>query len=45
MIALSFSFIENCLFLLKHQDLTDTDLLIVKEIFITFSFSFLISSN
>jgi len=45
MIALSFSFIESCLSLLKYQDLTNTDLSIVKEIFITFSFSFFISSN
>ena len=45
MIALSFSFIESHLSLLEHQSLADTDLSIVKEIFITSSFSFFISSN
>ncbi len=45
MIALSFSFIENYLSLLKHQDSANIDLLIVKKISVTFSFSFFISSN
>ncbi len=45
MIALNLNFIKSHLSLSKHQDLTDTDLLIVKKIFITFSFSFFISSN
>jgi len=45
MIASSFSFIESHLSLSEHQDLADTDLLIVKRIFITSSFSFFISSN
>ncbi len=45
MIALSFSFIKNHLSLLKHQDSANTDLLIVKEISVTSSFSFFISSN
>ncbi len=45
MIALSFSFIEDHLFLLEHWDLADTDLLIIKKIFIISSFSFFISSN
>ncbi len=45
MIALSFSFIESCLSLLKCWDSANTDLLIVKRIFITFFFSFFISSN
>jgi len=45
MIALSFSFIKNHLSLLEHQDSANTDLLIVKEISVTSSFSFFISSN
>ncbi len=45
MIDLSFSFIEDCLSLSEYQDSANTDLLIVKEIFITSSFSFFISSN
>jgi len=45
MIALSFSFIESHLSLSEHQDSADTDLLIVKEISVTSSFSFFISSN
>ncbi len=45
MIALSFNFIKNYLSLLKCQDSADTDLSIIKEIFMTFSFSFFISSN
>ena len=45
MIALSFSFIESHLSLLEHQSLADTDLSIVKEIFIISSFSFFISSD
>ncbi len=45
MIALSSSFIESHLSLLEHQDSADTDLSIVKEIFMTSSFSFFISSN
>jgi len=45
MIALSFSFIEDCLSLLKCQDSANTDLLIVKRIFITSFFFFFISSN
>ncbi len=45
MITLSFSFIESCLSLLKHQDSANTDLSIVKRIFIIFFFSFFISFN
>jgi len=45
MITLSFNFIKNYLSLLEHQDSADTDLLIIKKIFITFSFSFFISFN
>ncbi len=45
MIALSFSFIKSYLSLLKHQDSADTDLSIIKRIFIISSFSFFISSN
>ncbi len=45
MIALSLNFIKNCLSLLEHQSLADTDLLIVKKIFIIFFFSFFISFN
>ena len=45
MIDLSFSFIEDCLSLSEHQDSANTDLLIVKEIFIIFFFSFFISFN
>ncbi len=45
MIALSFSFIENCLSLLKHQNLADINLSIIKKIFIISSFFFFISSN
>jgi len=45
MIALSFSFIKNHLFLLKCWDLADTDLSIIKRIFITSFFSFFIFSN
>jgi len=45
MIALSFSFIENCLSLSECQDSADTDLLIVKEISVTSFFSFFISFN
>ncbi len=45
MIALSFSFIKSYLSLLKHQDSADTDLSIIKKIFIISSFSFFISSN
>ncbi len=45
MITLSFNFIKSCLSLSEHQGSADTDLLIVKRIFIIFSFSFFISSN
>ncbi len=45
MIALSFSFIKSHLSLLKHQDLVNIDLLIVKRIFIISFFSFFISFN
>ncbi len=45
MIALSFNFIENHLSLSEHWDSANIDLLIVRKIFITFSFSFFISSN
>jgi len=45
MITLSFNFIKNYLSLLEHQDSADTDLLIIKKIFITSSFSFFISFN
>ncbi len=45
MIALSFSFIEDYLSLSEHQDLANTDLSIIKKIFIIFSFSFFISFN
>ncbi len=45
MIALSLSFIKSCLSLLECQDSADTDLSIIKEIFIISSFSFFISSN
>ncbi len=45
MIALSFNFIKNHFSFLKHQNSADTDLLIVKKIFIISSFSFFISSN
>ncbi len=45
MITLSFNFIKNYLSLLEHQDSADTDLLIIKKIFIISSFSFFISFN
>jgi len=45
MIALSLSFIKNCLSLSEHQDSADTDLSIMKKISVTSSFSFFISSN
>ena len=45
MIALSFNFIENHLSLSEHWGSADTDLLIIKRIFIISSFSFFISSN
>jgi len=45
MIALSFSFIKSCLSLSEHQDSADTDLLIIKKIFMISSFSFFISFN
>ncbi len=45
MITLSFSFIKSYLSLLKHQDSANIDLSIIKEIFITSSFSFFISFN
>jgi len=45
MIALSFSFIKNHLSLLECQDSANTDLSIVKEIFIISFFSFFISFN
>jgi len=45
MIALSFSFIEDHLFLLKCQDSANINLSIVKKIFIISFFSFFISSN
>ncbi len=45
MIALSFNFIKSCLFLLEHQDLANTDLSIVKKIFMISFFFFFISSN
>jgi len=45
MITLSFNFIKNHFSLLECQDSADTDLSIIKKIFITSSFSFFISSN
>ena len=45
MIALSLSFIKSYLSLSECQDSADTDLLIVKKIFIISSFFFFISSN
>jgi len=45
MIALSFNFIKSCLSLSEHWDSANTDLLIIKEIFIISFFSFFISSN
>jgi len=45
MIALSSSFVESHLSLSECQGSADTDLSIVREIFITSSFSFFISSN
>jgi len=45
MIILSFNFIKSYLSLLKCQDLVNINLLIVKEIFIIFFFSFFISFN
>ena len=45
MIALSFNFIKSHLSLSECQDSADTDLLIVKRIFIISFFSFFISFN
>ncbi len=45
MIALNFNFIKSCLSLSECWDSVNTDLLIVKEIFIISFFSFFISFN